>query len=86
MDYFSLSKVKQNVFKQKKRKRDREKKLKSSSFSWVCWYFEQPLGGAEAALVRGCVLPVLSLNTNEEELVMGDFWRRAQCQDSSAHL
>lgn len=31
-------------------------------------YFEQPLGGADPAMVGGCVLPVLSFNTNEEEL------------------
>lgn len=35
------------------------------------YYFEQPLGGADPALVGGCVLPVLIYNTNEEELVMG---------------
>lgn len=59
------------MFSSRKKKRDRKKKLKSSSFSWVFRYFEQPLGGADPALVGGCVLPVLSFNTNEEELVMG---------------
>lgn len=74
MDYFSLSKVKQKCFQAgKKKERDRKKKLglKSSSFSWAFRHLEQPLGGADPALVRGCVLPVPSLNTNEEELVMG---------------
>lgn len=31
------------------------------------FYLEQPLGGADPALVGGCVRPVLSFNTNEEE-------------------
>lgn len=64
MDYFSLSKVKQNVFKQKKRQKE-EVGLKSSSFScffqfFFFRYFDGPLGGAAPALTGDCVRPVPS--------------------------
>lgn len=76
MDYFSLSKVKRCFQAEKKeRKKERQKEVRLKSLFHVCFfrYFEQPLGGADPALVGGCVLPVLSFNTNEEELVMGAF-------------
>lgn len=44
MDYFSLSKVKQNVFKQKK-KREEEVGLKSSSFFMGVKVFPAATGG-----------------------------------------
>lgn len=88
MDYFSLSKVKQNVFKQREKQKERnteEVGLKRSSFSWVFRYFEQPLGTAVPALVGVRVLLVLNLNTNEEELVMRAFGEEHSVK-TAAHI
>lgn len=74
MDYFSLSKVKQNRFKQKQRRRQ------SSVIKFLFFVdvqaFGAATGGTDPALAGGYVLPVLGFNTDEEKLVT----RRAQCQ------